>query len=186
MTVLDSGQPPLDYVQLGRVLQAARSDTELFKQIVNAPFEYNKVETAFLFLGIMVLLLVNKQTGQIDRVALSNTELAKNTTEVSYVPFEAIKIPVDHPENIISRAIQTGKPQETVDWKDLFVPALTEEQARINQAGGGIAYSGVQPLKARDGGAMIFSFYQYPDNISKPQHEFMERYAALVTEALRR
>lgn len=181
--MLDSNQPSINYDDLKQKLQGAKNDEELFQLIVNAPFEY-KLETAFLFLGIIVLLMVNKKTGNIDRVALSNTELAKNTTNVSYVPFSEIKIPADHTENIIARAIQTGEPQDTIDWKFLFTPALTSQQARINQASGGIAYSAVYPLKARDGGAMIFSFFQYPDNISQPQHDFMQKYSALVSSAL--
>lgn len=162
----------------------AKDDKELFQCIVNTPFQALRLETAFLFLGIVVFLQVNKKTGLIDRVALSNTELAQNTTEVSVVPFSEIKIPVDHDENIISRAIQTGKPQDTTDWKFLFEPAMSAEQARLNQASGGIAYSAVYPLPARHGGAMIFSYYQYQSEIGKPQQDFMQMYAAIVNKYL--
>ena len=182
---VESAQPTIDYDVLTQALRGAADDAELFRLIVNTPFDTHRVQTAFLFLGIVVLLFVNKETGNIDRVALSNTELAKNTTDVSYVPFEEIKIPVDHSENIIARAIQTGEPQDTTDWKFLFTPALTSQQARINQASGGIAYSAVYPLKARDGGAMIFSFFQYPENLGDEQHAFMKRYAEIVSRALR-
>jgi len=179
-----SPHPTIDYDVLEQLLQGAKDDAELFKLVVNAPFDTYKVETAFLFLGIVVLLLVNIETGNIDRVALSNTELAKNTTDVSYVPFEEIKIPADQTVNIIARAIQTGEMQDTTDWKFLFTPALTPEQARINQASGGIAYSAVYPLKARDGGAMIFSFFQYPEKLGNEQHEFMRNYAKIVNRQL--
>lgn len=154
------------------------------KLIVNSPFEY-KVAATFLFLGIVVLLLVDDDGKYINRVALSNTELAKNTTEVSYVPFNEIKIPVDHHENIISLAIRSGKPQDTTDWKYLFEPALTPEQARLNQASGGIAYSAVYPLvNVKPGAAMIFSYFQYQQHIGSPQHEFMERYSSVVNDLL--
>lgn len=175
----------VDFNRLKSLLEAAKADdASLFNAIVNTPFEENKVETAFLFLGIIVLLFVNKETGNIDRVALSNTELAKNTTNVSYVPFSEIKIPLDNKDNIIARAIQSGEPQDTTDWKFLFTPALTSQQARLNQASGGIAYSAVYPLKARGGGAMIFSFFQYPDFIGEEQHNFMRQYARVVEESL--
>lgn len=173
----------MDYDKLTTMLAESTDDQALYKAIVNAPFTF-RVETAHLFLGIVVLLMVNKKTGLIDRVALSNTELAKNTTEVSMVPFNEIKIPADHHENIIARAIQTGEPQDTIDWKFLFVPALTPEHARLNQASGGIAYSAVYPLKARYGGAMIFSYFQYLDNIGDLQHEFMKRYSQIVESRL--
>lgn len=168
----------LDCAQLKKSLDSA-DDSDLYARIVNGPFDH-KVETAFLFLGIIVLTLVNPETGIIDRVALSDTELAKNTTEVSLVPFDEIKIPVSHAENIISKAIQTGIPQDTTDWKFLFMPALTAEQARINQASGGIAYSAVYPLAIPTGGALIFSYYQYSHDIGEQQRDFMERYAELV------
>ncbi len=166
------------------VFEAAKDDRALFSAIVNTPFQILQVETAFLFLGIVVFLQVNKETGMIDRIALSNTELAQNTTEVSTVPFSEIKIPVNHDENIISRAIQTGEPQDTIDWKFLFEPAMSPEQARLNQASGGIAYSAVYPLPARNGGAMIFSYYQYQSEIGKPQHDFMGMYAGIVNKYL--
>ena len=130
----------MDFKVLKQSLLAASNSTELNKRIVNAPFEY-KVATTFLFLGIVVLLKVDEQDEYINRVALSNTELANNTKEVTSVPFSDIKIPLNDPENIIATAIRTGKSQDTIDWKFLFEPALTPEQARINQASGGIAYS---------------------------------------------
>jgi hypothetical protein len=170
--------------QLEAGFDGVRNDAELFRAIVNTPFLQIKMETALMFLGIVVFLQVNKTTGNIDRIALSNTELAKNTTNVSSVPFHDIKIPADHPENIISRALQTGQPQDTTDWKFLFEPAMTPEQARINQASGGIAYSAVYPLKARNGGALIFSYFQYLSEIGESQHEFMRTYAAIVDKHL--
>ena len=86
--------------------------------------------------------------------------------------------------SIIAKAIHAGMYQDTTDWKFLFEPALTPAQAHINQANAGIAYSAVFPLKARDGGAMIFSYFQYIDSIGKNQIEFMQRYSALVDSRL--
>jgi hypothetical protein len=174
----------IDYASLAALLQAAETDQELFKIIVNAPFRHLKVETAFLFLGIMVLLLVDKEAGTINRIALSNTDLAKATKEVSAKKFEDIKIPLGHRKNVIARAIDSGEPHTTIDWHELFVPALTASQAQVNQANAGIAYSAIYPFTARDGGALIFSYYQYPENIGEAQKEFMERYAALVNAEL--
>ena len=177
-------EPQFDYVALQKSLAACKDDAELFECIVNAPFTF-KVETALLFLGIMVLLLVDKDTGQIHRIALSETEQAKGTTDVSVKRFEDITIPLNEPQNIIAEAIRTGTPQETTDWKYLFVPDLKPVAARINQASGGIAYSAVYPLVGvRDGGALIFSYFQYPEYIGHAQHEFMKRYTRLITESL--
>jgi hypothetical protein len=157
---------------------------QLFKAIVDAPFDF-PIEAAKLYLGIVVLLQANTKTQMIDRVALSNTELAKGTTDISVKKFEDIKIPLDHRENIIALAINKNEPQETADWQYLFTPALTPEEARLNQAAGAVAYSAVYPLTGgRTNGALIFSYYQYPENIGRQQHEFMQAYAGIVAERL--
>lgn len=173
----------IDKADVAKILLSAPNEQALFRAIVDTPFQF-KVETTFLFLGIIVLLQLNPETNQIDRVALSNTELAKLTTDVSAVPFSDIKIDADNQENIIAAAIRTGEAHDTTDWKYLFTPALTSEEARLNQANAGIAYSAVYPLPARSGGAMIFSYFQYKDGIGKPQAKFMKNYSQLVTEAL--
>lgn len=185
MTDNPASRDTIDYTYLQQRLNSASSTKELHGLIVNAPFEF-RVATTFMFLGIIVLLIVDEKTGNINRVALSNTELAKNTTDVSYVPFDKIKIPVAHKENIIALAIRSGKPQDTTDWKFLFEPALTPEQARMNQASGGIAYSAVYPLvDVKPGAALIFSYFQYMHNIGGPQVDFMKRYSALVNNAFK-
>jgi hypothetical protein len=178
-----SNQPAIHYDSLREELKNANSDGKLFAAIVNAPYKF-PLETTYLFLGIVVLLQVNLKTKTIDRIALSDTELAKNTTAVSVVPFKSIKIPLSDPANIIAMAIDHNEPQDTTDWKFLFQPALTAQEARINQASGGIAYSAVYPLKSRNGGALIYSYYQYQGQIGKKQQEFMKRYSAIVDQAL--
>ena len=174
----------MDYTKLEAALTKTTTRTDLHQAIVNVPFE-QKLEAAMMFLGIVVLLVVDKQAGTINRVALSNTELAKNTTSVSVKEFSQIKIPVGHPKNIIAQAIVTGKPQETTDWANLFAPELTPDEARVNQASGGIAYSAVYPLPGIcDGAAMIFSYYQYAHEIGDTQHTFMDHYSKLAAQAL--
>jgi hypothetical protein len=175
----------IDYEELNHALDGAKGDKDLFELIVNAPFAY-KVQTTFLFLGITVLLLVNKETGTIDRIALSNTDLAKLTTDVSPVQFNEIKIDINDEENIIAKVIREGKKSDTTDWNLLFTPILKPHEARLNQANAGIAYSAVYPLKARDGGAIIYSYYQYRENIGELQLDFMEKYTGFVTEHLRK
>lgn len=175
----------IDYTDLASVLAQPKNDPELFHAIVNAPFKY-KVNLTSMSLGIIVLLLVNKTTGTIDRIALSDNELAKKTKRRSAKKFEEIKIPVGYPENIIAQAIETGEPRGTADWQYMFVPELSAQDARFNQIEGGIGYSAVYPLiGARDGGAMIFSYYQYPERIHTPQEEFMKKYSQLAAERLR-
>jgi hypothetical protein len=175
----------INFSQLEKTFDSAQDFKELQRLIVNAPFD-QKLATASLFLAFIVLLVVNKKTGLIERVALSDTELAHNTTEVSFKAFEDIKIPVDYTENIIVQAINHHEPRDTTDWYYTFTPALTGQQARINQASGGISYTAIYPLDIPPKGAISFSYYQYPENIGKAQHNFMKQYAQLVSKAVTR
>lgn len=169
--------------RLSEILSVADNDAQLFEQIVNAPF-HDMVTATQLDLGIVVFLQVNKQSRTIDRVALSNTEAATGAVRMSEKPFHEIKIPLDHPKNAIARAITTGAPQFVSDWKYLFIPALDARAARFNQAGAGIEFSAVFPLKARDGGALIFSYFQVNHNIRHEHHEFMQTYIDVVNRRL--
>jgi hypothetical protein len=157
----------------------------LFAAIVNAPF-HNPVRATDIDLGIVVFLLVNLATGTIDRIALSDTEQARGAVNMSEKPFHHIKIPVGYHGNIIANTIDTGRPHHTADWQYLFAPDLSPQAARFNQAGAGIECSYVYPLKARDGGALIFSFFQPLHHIGEPHKAFMKAYCALVTDRLRR
>lgn len=172
------------YIVFKDAMKSAKNDKQLFDKIVNLPFHDRKT-SAILGLGVVVLLLVNKKERTIDRIALSNTEQAHGAVNYSVKPFKDIKIPLDNRDNYIGIAIRTRRPMMTADWQHMFIPALTAQEARFNQAGAGIACSVIYPLiGARDGGAMIFSFYEPIGRIGQDHHNFMERYSALVTKAL--
>jgi hypothetical protein len=174
-----------DYIKgLNAILDSAKSDKALFGSIVNAPF-HNRAKATLLGLGITVLLLVNPKERAIERIALSDTELAKGTTDISIKPFKAIKIPLNYKGNFIAEAIRSGRYQQTSDWQYLFAPALAPEESRLNQSGGGIACSFVYPLVgARSGGALIFSYFVPLDKIGLEHRNFMSRYAKLVSKKL--
>ncbi len=171
---------------IGLQLQVAPDETALFHAIVNAPFT-DLVQSTSYDLGIIVFLLANTKTGTIDRIALSDTPQAHGAVKMSEKPFNAIKIPLEHKGNIIADAIRTNKPHFTGDWQYLFTPAMSMQAARFNQAGAGIECSYVYPLiGCRDGGALIFSYYQPPDNIKARHKHFMEAYSGLVATQLNR
>lgn len=170
------------FAGLTRQLTAANDKSQSLQTVVDAPFT-NPVEAARMGLGIVVLLVLDQKTGIIHRVALSNTELAKGTTDVSVKKFEDIEIPLDATDNIIARAIRSGKPEGTADWHYLFTPALTAEEARLNQAGGAIAYSEVHPL-TNGGGALIFSYFQPLSGADSLQRRFMDFYSDQVSKHL--
>ena len=181
---MQSSLAAIDYADLRGVLAGAKSNPDLFKQIVNAPFAHH-VALASMFLGIIVLLLVDKESGTINRVAITDNQHAERTQRRSVKKFAEIKIPLNHSENAIAIALSTGNVQIVTDWYYLFVPELTVAEAHFNQADGGVGCSYVYPLKdVHDGAALIYSYYNYPQNLGPPQHEFMDKYAQLVESRL--
>jgi hypothetical protein len=173
------------YSGIKELLEEAKNDQQLFRAIVDAPF-HDKTVTTMLGLGIVVLLLVDKKNKTIDRISISKNELTLGTFAMTSKPFHEIKIPLDNRENYIAIAIRSGHYMITSDWQYLFTPDLSPEDARFNQAGGGIACSAVYPLNGvRDGGALIFSFFEPIERISKEHHSFMKRYISTTATALK-
>lgn len=173
------------YDALKTHLSDVKSDEALFEAIVNEPFRHRR-ETTLLGLGIIVFMLVNKRTATIDRIALSKTEQAAGAIEYSVKPFKEIKIPVNHQENIIAKAIREKQPQQSADWQYFFVPALTSEEAHFNQAGAGIGCSVVYPLRVgKINGAITYSYFKYPEDMGALQQNFMHEYSGIVSDALK-
>ncbi len=168
-------------------LQAAKNREELYDAIVNAPFA-SPVETVNLGLGIVVLLLQNKKTKTLDRIALSNTDMASGAVKMSAKPFHEIKIPLDAHDNILVKTIESGQPQRTDDWNYLFTPVFTPQEARFNQYGAGIEFSVTYPLysekKKQIIGAMIFSYFDKVAEITEEQKQFMETIVASASKHL--
>ncbi len=183
MAVTIPEEPKLPYADLQRQLEAARSDKKLYQAIVNAPFEY-MVEVAHLFLGFMSLVIVDRKAGVVKTAAVSDTEHYRTAVSgINFTPAQ-YKVSLNDHGNSIIQAISSGKPQGTTDWGTLSRPQTGPEPARLNQANSGIAYSIVYPLDSPSGGALMFCYYQYQADIGTLQHEFMVRYARLVSESL--
>lgn len=177
----------MDFISITHSLDESDSTTSLYSAIVNTPFT-DKLRATEYGLGIAVLLLVNEANGTLDRVALSDTQRAKEAVEISAKPFHEILIPLDHEENILIKAVQSMQPQFTEDWAPMFVPALSPEEARFNQAGAGIACSAIYPLITFENqkviGAMIFSYFEPIPSLTEVHKSFMKLYADTVAAKL--
>jgi hypothetical protein len=174
------------YSRIAEIFKAAKTDQQIYNAIVEGPFHDKPITTMF-GLGIVVLLLVNPKTKTIDRIAVSNNDLTRGTFEMTSKPFHLIKIPLNNRENYIAIAIRSRHYMITSDWYYLFTPELSEQDARFNQAGGGISCSAVYPLLGvPNGGALIFSFFESIDRIGPEHHSFMKKYAELAAQALKR
>jgi hypothetical protein len=171
-------------LELKRILEAAKSETQLYESIVNAPF-YNKRVTTMMGLGFLSFVLINRTTKTIDRIAISKTDLAQGALDITVKPFRDLKVPIGYKGNAVAEAIRSGRYQQTNDWDYLLKPSLKPEEARLNQAAAGIASSYVYPLTgAKNPGAIIFQYFITLDKIESVHREFMFRYTKLVSQAL--
>jgi hypothetical protein len=171
-------------LELKRILEAAKSETQLYESIVNAPF-YNKRVTTMMGLGFLSFVLINRTTKTIDRIAISKTDLAQGALDITVKPFRDLKVPIGYKGNAVAEAIRSGRYQQTNDWDYLLKPSLKPEEARLNQAAAGIASSFVYPLTgAKNPGAIIFQYFITLDKIESVHREFMFRYTKLVSQAL--
>lgn len=170
---------------LSATLKNCKSIDELYGSIVNAPFKNKQISIPF-GLGIVVLLLVNKKSNTLDRIALSDTEPARGAVDYSVKPFHEINIPLSATPNILIRTLLTKRWHQTDDWEYLFTPILTGEEARFNQAGAGIGCSIAYPLDYKDGGVLIFSYFKHVWEIEEIHHRFMQKYSDSVSHAIRK
>lgn len=177
----------MNFLSITHSLDAPDTTDTLFHAIVNTPFT-DKLHATELGLGIVVLLLVNEKNGTLDRIALSETEMAKGAVEISAKPFHEIRIPLDHTQNMLIRVVKNHEPEFTEDWSGMFSPELTPEEARFNQAGAGIACSAAYPLLSFDGktalGCMIFSYFEPLKELGDRHYAFMKVYADTVAAKL--
>jgi len=166
------------------IISGARNQKNLYDKIVNAPFT-NPRKTTVLGLGFLSFVLVNKKTGFIDRISISNTDTAQGAIDITVKPFHDLKIPIGYKGNSVAEAIRSGRYQQTSDWNYLLTPILKPEEARLNQAGAGIASSFVYPLlNTSNGGAIIFQYYIGLDKITTEHRDFMFRYAKIASNTL--
>jgi hypothetical protein len=177
-------QPNVDLQQLRQTLGVATNKDAFSQAVVNAPFE-QKLETAYLFLGFISFYLVDPGSKLVRLSAVSDTEAYR--LAVNGYKFEPDKFSLSltaDKNNDIVKAVRSNKPVDNIDWTGLSRREADPEQARLNQANSGIAYSAIYPLAVPGGGALLFCYYQYQENIGEAQHSFMADYARMVSELL--
>lgn len=169
---------------LSETLERAKSPEDLYKRIVNEPFR-DRLHTTTYGLGFITLVLVNKKTSSVNRISMTDNDLSQGARSVTVIPFEKLIVPLDQKGNCVVEAIKSGRYQQTNDWYYLLTPVLKPEEARLNQAGAGIASSYVYPLvNTRPAGALIFQFFITMDKVSSEHRDLMFRYTKVVSQSL--
>jgi hypothetical protein len=173
----------IDYDGLLARISLANAD-HVYSVIANAPFK-NTIDMGLLFLGFIVVYIVDSQTNEIQLKATSNTEEYELAVERFDFKPKSYHLNFDKDkDNTIVQAIATGKSQSTCDWVTLNRGETAPDVVRINQANSGIACSIIYPFNSAVKGALMYNYYQYQEQIGSPQRAFMERYTELVSTYL--
>ena len=160
-------------------------DTLDFKDVIQKIVDSVLTELGYLKLGyrIIVLALVDKETQELKRVSISQTEEAKRALEVTPVPFEEIVIPLSAKANFCIRAMIEKKPLVTNDWKEILCPPYgTPEAARQVQGIVGIKTSMVYPVTYRNEvqGIIIFSMVKDEAEVSEEEKDLIRGFTDVV------
>ncbi len=157
---------------------------ETLDEVVNSIL----TELGYLELGykVVVLALLDKEEQVLKRVALSQTDAAKKTREVSDVPFEEIVIPLSATDNLCIKALLENKPQVTHYFPDILTPPVPVENALESQKNAGIKTSLVYPLTVREEtiGIMIFSLSKEESEITAEERTLVEHFTDLAALAV--
>lgn len=183
MVVTQSGVAEIDYKHLASEISKS-APKRVYSAIANAPYA-DKVGMAFLFLGFICIYIVDEKTNKIFLKGVSDTE--EYHLAVKDFKFKPSNYHLDfdkNKDNQIVQAIAQNTPQQTGDWTTLNRGKTSKATVRLNQASSGIATSIIYPLNSKIRGALMYSYYQYPEMIGNPQQLFMERYTELVSACL--
>lgn len=165
-------------------LQKILLDTLDYDQVVFRVVNTILFDLGFIDLGyrIIVLTLLNKKKGVLERVALSQTDEAFQALKASAVPFHEIKIPLRANDNLLIKTLKAKKNHITHNWPEIFSPVLTSEQALTNQKAAGIKTSLLFPITVRDEaiGVIIFSMVKSEKDVTQEEKKLIQGFCEIV------
>src|SRR3989344_5808358 len=168
---------------LWRLMQIMLNNLEfenVSEKVVNSILD----ELGYLKLGykIIVLALVNNNTGYLERIAISETAEAKKALKLTPVPFKEIRIPLNDVSNLSIHAMRDGSVYKTRSWYDILRPVYTPEQADIIQKAIGIKASMVYPLffQKNSTGILIFSMNKDFKDVTNEEEDLIHGFVDLV------
>src|SRR3989339_201595 len=154
------------------------------EQVVNSILtELNYLDPSY---KVAVLALIDQENQVLKRVALSQTQEAKKTREVSNVPFEKIITPLSAKQNLCIKAMDENKTQITDYFPDILTPPISPENAIESQKNAGLKSSLIFPLQVRGKtiGIMIFSLTKNTSEIQEDEKELLGHFTDLVALAV--
>lgn len=159
-----------------------------FTQAVNKIVNLMLTELDYIHHGyqIIVLSLLDTEKQEMRRIAISQTELAKQFLKESPIPFKDIVIPLSSFDNLMVKVINEKKMHITENVSDVLEPALDSEWVKSFQKQLGIKTTVVFPIISRDKplGVLIFSLTKNKNKISKKEWSILETFAGVVGVAL--
>lgn len=165
-------------------LQKIILDTLDFNEVVERIVDGLLLELGYLDLGyrIIVLTLVDEKKQVLKRISLSRTEEASKALEASRIPFHEIDIPLSSNNNILIKTLNAKQPYITHNWKDIFIPVLSEEDALRNQHAANIKTSMTYPIvvKGKAIGVLIFSMVKSENEVTEEETNLIAGFTEIV------
>jgi signal transduction histidine kinase len=134
----------------------------------------------------VTIFLKDPQNNILQTIAVSNTD---EITQIEYsfgFKFSSVAIPLDHQENIITKAFTEKIVQVAHSLFDVFVPVVSEEKAKQIQEVLSIITIIVYPLIVRNNciGAFVIALDLNENNLNDYQHDLRERLPGVVAVAM--
>lgn len=119
-----------------RALVASRRLNQIILESLNFNEVIQKIADTIpseLYFGTAVVAILDAKKQVIRRVAVSQTEEGLEAIKALNVPFKDIEISVDDPDNLMSKALKTGKTFKTNKVYDVLRPVISPENSDIVQ-----------------------------------------------------
>ncbi len=166
--------------RLQKIILNSLDFKDVVQKIVNSMF--TELENFKLGYKIIVLALVDKESGILKRISISRTPEAAKAISLSPIQFENIDIPLSAANNLSIKVLNSREPAITNYWPDILCPAYTVDEAINIQKLVGIKSSLVYPIvsKNKSLGIMIFSMQKGADEISPEEKELILDFTDMV------
>lgn len=172
----------------------AFSATIALNSIILQTLDFNKVSQLIAdaipkFFGYQtgVLAVVNEETHELQRIAISQTTGGSAALESLEIPFESIAISLDENENYCIKALKENKVLITHDLYDVLRPVVSKENSRIVQNKMGTKTTLIYPiysLENRPLGTFLVSMNKPEDQIYEFEKETISSFVDNVRIAL--
>lgn len=161
------------------ILSSVTEIQQVAQQVANSIVD----DTGFKAITILIL---DKKANNLERLAVSQTELINKAELDLNKPFPAIKIQMINTQNPVVKAASENLRYTTENLFDILAPDYSQEESKRVQEIIGIVSTIICPLIVRDQviGAMIVNVGEKPESLSDHNKDLIDRLAGVIGIAI--